>query len=713
MPKGAWDVPTGSAVVLPIAASGETGRPGFVIVGLNPFRLFDEGYAGFLDLVAGQITSAIANAEAYEEERRRAEALAEIDRAKTAFFSNVSHEFRTPLTLMLSPLEEVLARPDDELRPADRELVSVAHRNGVRLLKLVNSLLDFSRIEAGKTQASFEAVDLCRFTAELASTFRSAVERAGLSLRVDCPPLPGPVHVDRDMWEKVVLNLLSNALKFTFDGEIAVAIRPTDDGKAVEIAVRDTGTGIPAEELPHLFERFHRVEGARGRSIEGSGIGLALVQELVRLQGGTISVASAIGVGSTFTVRLPLGTAHFPAGSVQAARESAPGGARAQAYVQEVSSWLGDESRTTDVPTASEAQDLAALPQQGENRLILLADDNLDMRRYVERLLRGAGYRVEIATDGEAALAAIRTIKPDLVLSDVMMPRLDGFGLLTAIRAEDAIKDTPIILLSARAGEEAKVGGLLAGADDYLTKPFSARELLARIETNLRLSSMRRETARLLREETEILELLNEVGTAVSAEIDLERAVQVVTDTATRLSGAAFGSFFYNVVDDKGESYTLYTLSGAPREAFAKFPMPRNTAVFAPTFNGEGIVRSPDITKDPRFGKNAAVFRHAARAICRWGATSRRRWSRAPARSWAGCSSAIPRPAFSTSGPSASWRPSPCRQRSPSTRPSSIAPRRKRSRAGGGPKRRCGRASRAWKARSSSARRNWRRPMRG
>ncbi len=158
--------------------------------------------------------------------------------------------------------------------------------------------------------------------------------------------------------------------------------------------------------------------------------------------------------------------------------------------------------------------------------------------------------------------------------------------------------------MSARAAEEAKVEGLRAGADDYLIKPFSARELLARVETNLHVAGMRRETARLLMEETQVLELLNEVGTAVSAEIELERAVQVVTDAATKLSGAAFGSFFYNIVDDKGESYTLYTLSGVPREAFSRFPMPRNTAIFAPTFKGEGIVRSPDITRDPRFGRN-------------------------------------------------------------------------------------------------------------
>ncbi len=610
MPGGAWDVPAGSAIVLPIVPSGEKGRSGLLVVGLNPFRRLDEGYAGFLDLVAGQLASAIANAEAYEEERRRAEALAEIDRAKTAFFSNVSHEFRTPLTLMLGPLEEVLVKPDNEVLAVNRDLVSLAHRNGVRLLKLVNSLLDFSRIEAGRVQASFEPVDLAAFTAELASTFRSAIERAGLRLRVDCQPLPATAHVDRDMWEKIVFNLLSNALKFTFEGEIAVEVRPGPDGGTAEVTVRDTGTGIPAEELPHLFERFHRVEGARGRSIEGSGIGLALVQELVRLHAGRISVQSEVGVGSAFVVSLPLGTDHLPAHRLVGGRERGPAGVRAQAYVQEAASWLEEPVGAEAAPTASGPQDLdlGEPGRQGRDRLVLLADDNLDMRQYVERLLRAAGYRVEAVDDGEAALAAARALKPDIILSDVMMPRLDGVGLLAALRDDETIKDTPVILLSARAGEEASVEGMRAGADDYLVKPFSARELLARLETNLQLASARRETAHLLKEETQILELLNEVGTAVSAEIELDRAVQVVTDTATRLSGAAFGSFFYNVTDDNGESYMLYVLSGAAREAFAKFPMPRNTAVFAPTFSGEGIVRSPDITQDPRFGRNEPHF---------------------------------------------------------------------------------------------------------
>ncbi|MCW5735423.1 MAG: response regulator [Enhydrobacter sp.] len=606
-PKGAWQRPSTSAAVLPIAASGETGRTGVLIVGLSPVRLYDDNYAGFLDLVAGQIAAVIANADAYDQERRRAEALAEIDRAKTAFFSNISHEFRTPLTLMLGPLEEVLARPANALPPPDRALVSTAHRNGVRLLRMVNSLLDYSRLEAGKAQARYEPIDLAAFSAELASTFRSAIDRAGLALHLDVHSLSHPTYVDRDMWEKVVLNLLSNALKFTFEGEISVALRASADDSAAELVVRDTGTGIPASELPHLFERFHRVEGARGRSIEGSGIGLALVQELVRLHGGVITVESAVGEGSTFTVRIPFGAGHLPADRLLQTRDHPqPSPVRAEAYVQEAVGWLDGEAPAVEAPAASGAQDLVAAPTAaaGQGRLVLLADDNLDMRRYVERLLGAAGYRVHMVADGQAAVEMAHKLKPDLILSDVMMPRLDGYGLLTAVRRDPALKDIPVILLSARAGEEAKVDGLRAGADDYLTKPFSARELLARVETNLNMARSRRETARVLQEEKQVLELLNEVGTAVAAELDLERAVQVVTDAATRLSGAAFGAFFYNVIDDSGESYTLYTLSGAKREAFSKFPMPRNTQVFAPTFKGEGIVRSGDITRDPRFGKN-------------------------------------------------------------------------------------------------------------
>ncbi len=610
LPSGAWDEPTRAAVVLPIAPSGGTGRTGFLVVGLNAFRLYEGSYATFLDLVAGQITASIASAEAYEEERRRAEALAEIDRAKTLFFSNVSHEFRTPLTLMLSPLEEVLGRPATGVTQEDRQLVSVAHRNGVRLLKLVNALLDFSRIEAGRTQAQLETLDLSAFTSDLASTFRSAIERAGLTLTIDCPPLPHPAAVDRDMWEKIILNLLSNALKFTFEGGITVEVRAGTDGNIAEVSVSDTGTGVPEAELPHLFERFHRVEGARGRSIEGSGIGLALVLELVKLHNGTIDVESELDKGTRFTVRVPLVASAAPAtaGPVAPDEQAVQ---RAGPYLQEAVSWLGD-APLSEVPPASLIDDLppGAVSQEANGQLILLADDNIDMRGYVGRLLRGAGYRIETVADGEAALAVARALKPGLVLSDVMMPKLDGIGLMQSMRDDPELKDVPIILLSARAGEESKVEGLRAGADVYLTKPFSARELVARVESNLKIANTRRANEQALRAEAQILEELNRVGLAVSAELDLEHAVQAVTDAATTLSRAQFGAFFYNVINATGESYMLYTLSGVPREAFSKFPMPRNTEVFAPTFAGEGVVRSADIRKDQRFGKNAPYHGH-------------------------------------------------------------------------------------------------------
>lgn len=271
IPAGKWRVPPTDAAVIPVMPTGETGRAGALIIGLNPYRLFDDAYRSFLQLVAGQIAGSIANARAYEEERRRSEALAELDRAKTTFFSNVSHEFRTPLTLMLGPLEEALADVGED--PETQARLEVVHRNGMRLLKLVNSLLDFSRIEAGRTKASFEPTDLSTMTAELASNFRSLTEKAGLKLVLECAPSPERVFVDRDMWEKIVLNLLSNAFKFTFEGKICVGL--TYDDKAALLVVEDSGTGIPASELPRLFERFHRVEGAKGRSFEGSGIGLA------------------------------------------------------------------------------------------------------------------------------------------------------------------------------------------------------------------------------------------------------------------------------------------------------------------------------------------------------------------------------------------------------------------------------------------------------
>jgi len=494
LPTGAWDRPPAAAVVVALSEHGTTSVSGFLIAGLNPYLAFDEAYRGFVGLLAGQIASGIANARTYEKERKRAEALAEIDRAKTAFFSNVSHEFRTPLTLMLGPLEDALAdQSHGELPQTQRIRLEIAHRNSLRLLRLVNTLLDFSRIEAGRIEASYQPTDVAALTIDLASGFRSATDRAGLTLEINCGTLPHPIYVDRDMWEKLVLNLLSNAFKFTFEGGITVTLDANDD--SATLCVCDTGVGIPADELPRVFERFHRIEGQQRRSFEGSGIGLALVQELVRLHGGTIAVQSTPDKGTAFTVTIPFGTGHLPPDRIVTPRAVEAIPPRVAMFVEEALRWLpdtGSSSREAGLP-----HDIPALPAtlNEQRRSVLVVDDNADMRDYVCRLL-GGRYDVISAADGQSALDLIIRLRPDLVLSDVMMPGIDGFGMLRAIRDDPSLRDTPVVLLSARAGDDARVEGLDAGADDYLFKPVSARELYARVGSNLALAQLRREAAR-------------------------------------------------------------------------------------------------------------------------------------------------------------------------------------------------------------------------
>ena len=497
VPPGPWSDPPTCAVVAPIRSNIAHQLAGFLVAGVSARLRLDDTYIGFYELVSSQIATAIANARAYEEERQRAEMLAAIDRAKTAFFSNVSHEFRTPLTLMLGPIADSLADVEEPLPPRQHERIEVARRNATRLLKLVNTLLDFSRIEAGRTRAIYEPTDAATYTAELASAFRSLFEKAGLTLAVDCPPLDGlrePVYVDREMWEKIVLNLLSNAFKYTFEGAITVALRAVDGGSGMELEVRDTGVGIPAEELPRLFERFHRVEGARARTHEGSGIGLALVHDLVHLHGGAIHVESLEGVGTSVFVRLPTGAAHLPADHIQARSTLASTALGAISYVQEAERWLPDEPNEEE--PASEPRDTSDIavsaPSQGRLARIVLADDNADMRGYLRRLL-SERYHVEAVSNGRAALDAIQLQPPDLVLTDVMMPELDGFGLLAAVRADPRLRAIPVIMLSARAGAEATIEGLQAGADDYLIKPFAAREVLSRVAARLEMARLRTE----------------------------------------------------------------------------------------------------------------------------------------------------------------------------------------------------------------------------
>jgi signal transduction histidine kinase len=465
------------AVALPIARRGDVGLAGILVAGANPMRPLEESRT-FHTLIAGHLETAVSNAEAKQFERERTLALAELDRAKTIFFSNISHELRTPLTLLLAPLDEVLS--GNKLDSSDREGLELARRGGGRLQKLVNSLLEFSRIEAGRIEAAYEPLDLAALTSDLASMFRSAFERSGVTLTIDCAPLSEPVYVDRDKWEKVVLNLLSNALKFTFAGEVRITQRMLHDH--IELEVRDSGCGIAAEDLPRIFERFFRGRPSQTRTHEGTGIGLSLVQELVRLHGGSISARSELRQGTTMTVLIPIGTAHLDPSRISAPGQTVPSRAGLHAFVEEALGWLPDS--TPLIQTAPE--DHANEPSAN----ILVVDDNADMRGYLCRLL-GQRWKSRGAPDGLAALASIQRDPPDLVIADVMMPRLDGFGLLRALRADDATAQVPVMLLSARAGEEAAAEGLRAGADDYVSKPFSARELIARVESRLSQARLR------------------------------------------------------------------------------------------------------------------------------------------------------------------------------------------------------------------------------
>lgn len=571
-----WPDRVAQAIVIPVRKQGTSAPVALLIAGISPRRTLDEGYRSFYELAAGQFAAAIADAQAYENERARAEALAEIDRAKTLFFSNVSHEFRTPLTLLLGPLQDALERPAVGLRG---EALEAAHRNALRLLRLVNALLDFSRLQAGRVQGAYVATDLTALTEELASVFRSTMDRAGLKYRVACTALAEPVYVDRDMWEQIVLNLLSNAFKYTFEGEVGVTLGPSDHH--VELTVSDTGTGIPPDAVSHLFERFYRVPGSVGRTHEGSGIGLSLVKELVELHGGTIDVSTSVGKGTRFRVRIPLGYAHLSSGKIGAAPAS-HGLLHADAFAAEAMRWLPDEPRAKDneLPgstgtAASRDESDSAFP----GATVLIVDDNADMRDYVRRLLSDR-FRVETAADGQAALQLARaTPHPALILSDVMMPRLDGFGLLEALRNDPRTRDIPVILLSARAGPEARVDGFDVGADDYLIKPFSARELVARVSTHVRLSQLRRSALEQIRASEERIRLAIEEAGMGTWDHDLRTDTLIWSRTLFDLMGyptedsgrAAYAQWSSRLHPAERESVeTAYRTAKQTRTLFAR-----------------------------------------------------------------------------------------------------------------------------------------------
>lgn len=519
MPQGEWEAPPDKAIALPIFLAGAREATGFLVIGTNPYRPMDERYLNFCTLIADQLSTSFADLHVLELERGKAEALAEIDRAKTLFFSNISHEFRTPLTLLLGPIEDMLSDPSSI--ESNKYRIGVAYRNALRMQKLVNTLLEFSRIEAGRLEGQFQRVDIGTFTLDLASTFRSIIENAGMQLHTLKGPIAEDVYVDPDLWERIILNLVSNAFKYSQDGSITVEVRQA--GHHVRVSVTDTGVGIAGDQLEKIFDRFHRVENSGGRSLEGTGIGLAMVKELVRLHQGTIDVISVPGEGSTFTVAIPTGAAHLPADRIVHMSMANMRARQADAFVMEAMKWApageweegglasGDGvsadggvlgACSADGGLSAGGVVSGASSADGGTEVVLLADDNADMREYVHRLL-APHFTVITARDGEDAFEKMMISRPALVLSDVMMPRLDGFGLLKRIRESPELQQTPVILVSARAGEEAKIEGLVAGADDYLIKPFGGRELLARVESNIRIA---RERAAALKEYTEKLE---------------------------------------------------------------------------------------------------------------------------------------------------------------------------------------------------------------
>ena len=453
-----------------------------------------------LMFLGNQIATSLENIKYFKEQlkasekiaeiQHQAQILAEIDRAKTIFLSNISHEFRTPLTLMLGPLEDSFTDNANPLNSRQQERQQLIYRNALRLLKLVNALLDFSRIEANRVQAIYEPTNLAEITADLVSMFRATIEKSGLKLIIETLPLAEPVYVDKEMYEKIIFNLLSNAAKFTFTGFIKVLLRKQEN--VVELRVQDSGVGIPEKELPHIFERFHRVEDTKSRSYEGSGIGLAIVQELVKAQGGTIHVESTINQGTTFIINFPFGTAHLAAEKL-GRREFYQLGAIGAPYITEVANWMSTETTSPSQSSPMLSVEEGSSPNPPLLRpKILVVDDNIDMCKYLRTLLQPF-WQVETVYDGEAALAAIESKPPDLILTDLMMPKINGLQLIQHLKSASHTQLIPIILLSARTTKEAHVEGLNAGADDYVDKPFVAKELIARIRTHLEVTRLRQQ----------------------------------------------------------------------------------------------------------------------------------------------------------------------------------------------------------------------------
>ncbi|OIN56654.1 ATP-binding protein [Arsenicibacter rosenii] len=413
-----------------------------------------------LALVLGKIIEAaeqkrLATEKALFTEKVEAEKLVELDALKTRFFTNISHEFRTPLTLLIGPLSDLVQR-----FPAE-ELYRIMHRNASRLQTLINQLLDLAKLDNGQLKPDLQPGDLVADIRIRVFAFESlaAANRIQLSLTQDRSAFIA--GYDSDKLEKIITNLIANALKFTSAGG-SVTVKVSYRDAALVLTVTDTGTGIAPEHLPFIFDRFYQVDASQRRGYEGTGVGLALVRELVRLLDGDIKADSQLGAGTTFTVTLP----------VQALSGTEPV-AEADAVVVPVR------------PESAEPVMATSFPEEATHQpVVLIVEDNEDLRTYVRSILNPY-YRILEATDGQAGLDQARQAVPDLIVTDVMMPVLDGITLCRYLRQDQATSHIPVVMLTARAALDDRLQGLGTGADDYLTKPFVAQELLVRVQNLL------------------------------------------------------------------------------------------------------------------------------------------------------------------------------------------------------------------------------------
>ncbi|KAL1672325.1 hypothetical protein EV122DRAFT_271710 [Schizophyllum commune] len=504
--RRAWGDRPRQAIVLPVGIDADDTPRAMLVLGLNTRRPYDESYQESVEFMRVTLGSALHAVLAREEDSIRAQRLADLDSAKTAFFSNVSHELRTPLTLIGGPVEDaVAALPDGALRTSLR----MAMRNVQRLSRLVDSLMDFSKLAAKRLEGAFRPVKLGPFVADLASMFRDPVERSGMGYEVVCDldPEQPLCYIDAQFWEKIVFNLIGNAFKYTMSGTITVMVS-FDDHEAT-LSVQDTGIGIPAADLDKIFNRFHRV-ACVSRSYEGTGIGLSLTKELVHLHGGELTVTSNDNPdgnhGSTFTVTLPLGKDHLAPGSVHLEDEFGSSRRRyGQGIVNDAMMWSSNAFGNGDMTPASEsgsiASDASGTGSSGsrldpttmffkKTDIVLVADDNSEMRHYMKTILAPYVTVVEACNGQEALDLAIKT-KPNVVLSDVMMPIMDGMALVGHMQNIPELRYIPVILVTAKSGDDSRVEGLLSGADDYLAKPFRSAELVARVHLQMQLGKRR------------------------------------------------------------------------------------------------------------------------------------------------------------------------------------------------------------------------------